>query len=109
MARRPRPARLLAATMLLLLSAHVQGGVGREYRHTGGGPTSAVMRTIISKLPAVTPPSSGVRDGGALMRTVRLTGAYSADVPLVLPSYTRLVLEGSITAVPYQLAWTPER
>ena len=79
-----------------------------EYHHTGGGLTSAVMSSLISKLPPVTPPKSGVRDGARLMRTVRLSGDYQGDVSLILPSYTRLVLEGSISALPYQLAWTEE-
>jgi hypothetical protein len=41
------------------------------------------------------------------MRTVRLSGAYHADVPLILPSYTRLILEGTIDALPYKLGWAP--
>ena len=65
------------------------------------------MASIISKLPPVTANSSGVRDGEQLMRTVRLSGDYQADVPLLLPSFTRLVLDGTITAVPYKLSWTP--
>ena len=63
------------------------------------------MSSIISKLPAVTPKKDGVRDD-TLMRTVRLTGDYRGDEPMILPSYTRLVLEGSITALPYSLSWT---
>jgi hypothetical protein len=77
-----------------------------EYQHTGGGLTSVVMDSIISKLPPVHPNSSGVR-GDSLMRTVRLSGDYQADVPLILPSFTRLVLDGSIAAVPYKLSWMP--
>ena len=46
-----------------------------------------------------------MRDGDTLMRTVRLTGAYKADVPLILPSYTRLVLNGTMDALPYRLGW----
>jgi hypothetical protein len=38
-----------------------------------------------------------------MMRTVRLSGAYQADVPIILPSYTRLILDGSIDALPYKL------
>ena len=41
------------------------------------------------------------------MRTVRLSGTYQSDVPLILPSYTRLILDGSIYALPYKLGWTP--
>ena len=80
-------------------------GRGAEYRPRGGGLTSTVMASIISKLPPLTPPATGVRDGDALMRTVRLTGAYEADVPLILPSYTRLVLDGTMDALPYRLGW----
>lgn len=79
-----------------------------EYRHTGGGLSSNVMRTIISKLPPITPPTTGVRDGGKLMRTVHLQGHYMGDVPLVLPSYTRLVLNGTMSALPYTLRWTKD-
>ena len=75
-----------------------------EHTHRGGGLTSDVMASIISKLPPLTPPA-GVRDGDALMRTVRLTGAYEADAPLILPSYTRLVLDGTMDALPYRLGW----
>lgn len=74
------------------------------YTHVGGGLTSAVMRSTISKLPPVTPPNDGVRDD-SLMRTVQLTGHYKGDEPLILPSYTRLVLDGSITALPHALSW----
>ena len=70
----------------------------------GGGLTSAVMRSIISKLPPVTQPRQGVRDD-VLMRTVRLTGDYQADETIILPSFTRLVLDGSIAALPYALSW----
>ena len=80
------------------------GAGGSEFRHRGGGLTSDVMASIISKLPPLTPPA-GVRDGDALMRTVRLTGAYEADVPLILPSYTRLVVDGTMDALPYRLGW----
>ena len=83
------------------------GAGGSEFRHRGGGLTSDVMASIISKLPPVTTNSSGVRDARQLMRTVRLSGDYQADVPLLLPSFTRLVLDGTITAVPYKLSWTP--
>ena len=31
---------------------------------------------------------------------------YQADVPLILPSYTRLILDGSMDALPYKLGWT---
>eukprot|EP01043_Picozoa_sp_COSAG02_P033419 COSAG02_NODE_2279_length_9234_cov_37.573071_7_plen_647_part_00 len=87
---------------------HAAAALHREHHHSGGGLTSAVMDSIISKLPPVTPPpNSGLRDGKQLMRTVHLTGAYQADVPLILPSYTRLVLDGSIDALPYKLSWTP--
>jgi hypothetical protein len=75
--------------------------------HSGGGLTSAVMASIISKLPVLPPPKPGVRSGERLMRTVRLSGAYHADVPLILPSYTRLILEGTIDALPYKLGWAP--
>jgi hypothetical protein len=78
-----------------------------EYRHSGGGLTSVVMASIISKLPPVSPPTDGVRDGDKLMRTVRLSGAYQSDVPIILPSFTRLVLDGSMEALPYKLGWTP--
>eukprot|EP01052_Picozoa_sp_SAG31_P031092 SAG31_NODE_3261_length_4483_cov_3.272582_3_plen_44_part_00 len=43
------------------------------------------------------------------MRTVRLTGDYQGDEPMILPSYTRLMLNGSITALPYALGWTAGR
>eukprot|EP01043_Picozoa_sp_COSAG02_P053915 COSAG02_NODE_6025_length_3866_cov_3.783913_3_plen_163_part_00 len=75
-----------------------------EYAHVGGGLTSTVMSSIISKLPPVTPPNDGVR-GDTLMRTVRLTGDYQGDETIILPSFTRLVLDGSITALPYSLSW----
>ena len=96
-----------AVALLLLpplLSCAVEGQGAAEYHHRGGGLTSTVMASIISKLPPLTPPA-GVRDGDALMRTVRLTGAYEADVPLILPSYTRLVLDGTMDALPYRLGW----
>ena len=66
------------------------------------------MSSVISKLPPMTPGGSGVREGSELMRTVHLRGDYQADVPLLLPSYTRLVLNGSITAVADTLRWTKE-
>ena len=44
------------------------------------------MSSVISKLPPVSPPDSGVRDGDKLMRTVRLSGDYQSDVPLIIPS-----------------------
>lgn len=91
---------------VLALALASFGCVAGEHAHTGGGPTSVVMRTLISKLPPVPPPPDGVRDGDKLMRTVRLTGDYQADAPLILPSYTRLVLNGTITAQPYKLQWT---
>ena len=99
--------------LLLLLPVALQVGSTAstatgsvEYSHSGGGLTSTVMASVIAKLPQVTPPKSGVRDGDTLMRTVRLSGAYQADVPLILPSYTRLILDGSMDALPYQLSWT---
>ena len=96
--------RAVALLLPPLLSCAVEGQGAAEYHHRGGGLTSAVMASIISKLPPLTPPA-GVRDGDALMRTVRLTGAYEADVPLILPSYTRLVLDGTMDALPYRLGW----
>lgn len=93
---------LLASLVLATCSS----GPDPEWRHSGGGLTSVVMATIVDKLPPVSPPASGVRDGNRLMRTIRLSGNYRGDVPLVLPSYTRLVLEGSISALPYRLRWT---
>ena len=99
---------LLVLLHALLQAAGATTAMASEYRHSGGGLTSVVMDTIISKLPPPpTPPKSGVRSGEALMRTVRLSGAYQADVPLILPSYTRLILDGSIDALPYKLGWTP--
>ena len=90
---------LLVLLHALLQAAGAATAMASEYRHSGGGLTSVVMDTIISKLPPPpTPPKSGVRSGEALMRTVRLSGAYQADVPLILPSYTRLILDGSIDA-----------
>ena len=86
-------------------SSSSSGGGSSEYYHSGGGLTSTVMASIIAKLPPVTPPKSGVRDD-TLMRTVRLSGAYKSDVPLILPSYTRLILDGSMDALPYKLGWT---
>ena len=76
-----------------------------EYIHVGGGLTSKVMSSIISKLPPLTLPKDGVRDD-MLMRTVRLTGDYQGDETIILPSFTRLVLNGSIAALPYALSWT---
>jgi len=90
---------------LVLLLAQIVPSSANEYRHTGGGLTSVVMASIISMLPPVTPPKAGVRPG-SLMHTVRLCGAYQADVPLVLPSYTRLILNGTMDALPYKLGWT---
>ena len=95
----------LSAVPNLRTAAPAAGAVAEEYTHFGGGLTSVVMSSIISKLPPVTPPKDGVR-GDSLMRTVRLTGAYRGDVPMILPSFTRLVLNGSITALPYALGWT---
>lgn len=66
------------------------------------------MASIVSKLPPVSPPTNGVRDGDKLMRTVRLSGDYRSDVPIILPSFTRLVLDGSMRALPYKLGWTPD-
>ena len=64
-----------------------------EHTHRGGGLTSGVMASIISKLPPVTTNSSGgLYDGKQLMRTVRLSGDYQADVPLLLPSFTCIAL-----------------
>eukprot|EP01047_Picozoa_sp_COSAG01_P098823 COSAG01_NODE_28946_length_649_cov_0.529091_1_plen_40_part_10 len=40
------------------------------------------MASIVSKLPPVSPPTNGVRDGDKLMRTVRLSGDYRSDVPI---------------------------
>eukprot|EP01051_Picozoa_sp_SAG22_P028099 SAG22_NODE_9749_length_572_cov_0.619450_1_plen_112_part_01 len=80
--------------------SHSGGGTNREYRHSGGGLTSAVMASIVSKLPPVSPPTNGVRYGDKLMRTVRLSGDYRSDVPIILPSFTRLVLDGSMRALP---------
>ena len=94
---------LLLHVSVPLLSSAVEEKA--EYCHSGGGLTSFIMASIISKLPPLTPPASGVRDGDTLMRTVRLTGAYKADVPLILPSYTRLVLNGTMDALPYRLGW----
>lgn len=64
--------------------------------HMGGGLTSVVMRDVISKLPPTPKPEGPIHNGTQLMRSVRLHGDYFADVPIVLPSYTRLVLEGSM-------------
>jgi len=109
----------LRAAFLLHVAAAVAPGAGPAlllpalgaaddaYHHSGGGLTSVVMASIISKLPPVKPPTAGaVRDGDTMMRTVRLSGAYEADVPIILPSFTRLVLEGSMDALPYRLGWT---
>ncbi len=96
---------LLPLLVLLLDNMCFGAWAAEEYAHVGGGLTSAVMSSIISKLPIVTPASTdGVRDD-RLMRTVRLNGNYQGDQPMILPSYTRLVLNGSITALPYALGW----
>jgi parallel beta-helix repeat protein len=95
----------LLALLLALRGTAADHAPTNEYIHTGGGLTSAVMSSIISKLPVVTPPKDGVRDD-SLMRTVRLSGDYKGDEPLILPSFTRLVLNGSMTALPYALSWT---
>ena len=100
------PRHLPALLMALATTATADDASGRVYHHTGGGLTSVVMDSVISKLPPVTPPKDGVRDGAKLMRTVHLSGDYQGDVPMILPSYTRLVLDGSITALPYKLSWT---
>ena len=84
--------------------AALRSPLAGEYVHFGGGLTSTVMSSIISKLPPVTPPKDGVRDD-TMMRTVRLTGDYQGDETIILPSFTRLVLDGSITALPYSLSW----
>ena len=70
--------------------------------HSGGGLTSAVMRDVIEKLPALPALalSPVVTNGSALMRTVHLDGAYQADAALVLPSFTRLVLAPGSTVTP---------
>jgi parallel beta-helix repeat protein len=102
--------RVLLHAVALQGTAVASAGHSGEYMylHTGGGLTSTVMDSIISKLPPVKPPlHSGLRDGNRLMHTVRLSGAYQADVPLILPSYTRLILDGSMEALPYKLGWTP--
>ena len=59
--------------VLTLINAH---STPEQYHHTGGGPTSVVMRDVISKLPPVQPNVNGVRDGDKLMRTVTLNGDY---------------------------------
>lgn len=64
--------------------------------HRGGGLISAVMRDVVGALPAAPDPKTPVRNATELVRTVRLTGAYQADVVLKLPPYTRLVLDGSL-------------
>jgi hypothetical protein len=94
---------------LLPAALLVSSTAATEYSHRGGGLTSAVMASVIGKLPPVKPPSGvAVHSGSELMRTVRLSGDYRADVPLVLPSYTRLILDGSIAAIPYTLRYTNE-
>ena len=92
--RSGRPASLSLATSTAIIFLAIAGSTAAaaathdllttEFSHTGGGPTSAVMASIISKLPPVTPPKDGVRDGGKLMRTVHLSGDYQGDVPLIL-------------------------
>jgi|EP01043_Picozoa_sp_COSAG02_P029394 hypothetical protein len=66
--------------------------------HSGGGLISAVMESTISKLPPLEP-STPVRNATQLIRTVKLSGHYTADVVLRLPSYTRLQLDGSLTPI----------
>ena len=66
-------------------------------RHTGGGLISSVMADIIDKLPYIPRPPGHVINGTKLMRRVHLSGDYKADVPLVLPSYVTVFLDGSIT------------
>jgi hypothetical protein len=107
---KPMVAPVRVALLLLLVICWAGCPTGRaqiEYQHSGGGLTSVVQASIIDQLPPVTPPTTGVRSG-ELMRTVRLSGSYQADAPLILPSYTRLVLDGSIDALPYKLGWTNE-
>ena len=67
----------------LLMACATAASSPATYRHTGGGLTSIVMRDVISKLPPVTPPHDGVRDGSKLMRTVYLIGDYQV-LPTVL-------------------------
>jgi hypothetical protein len=79
------------------------------YRHKGGGLLSAVMSSIIHKLPPLPPQGRPLINGTALMRTVHLDGAYQADVALVLPSFTRIVLsEGSTVTPTLALGGEPE-
>eukprot|EP01052_Picozoa_sp_SAG31_P010918 SAG31_NODE_607_length_13606_cov_11.366699_14_plen_390_part_00 len=96
---------LLLLLLVLVCPVHALMLPRLDHWHSGGGLTSVVQESIISKLPPVTPPTTGVRSG-KLMRTVHLSGAYQADVPLILPSYTRLILDGSMDALPYKLGWT---
>ena len=71
-----------------------------EFEHSGGGLISVVMRDVVDKLPAAPDPTSPVKNATALVRTVRLSGVYWADVVLKLPPYTRLVLDGTLQATP---------
>jgi parallel beta-helix repeat protein len=66
-----------------------------DYHHFGGGLFSTVQ-DMISKLPLlkIQPP---IFNATKLVRTVKLSGEYKADVPLVLPSYTRLLLSQGTT------------
>ena len=67
------------------------------WKHSGGGMISTVMAEIIDKLPPVPKPTSPLINGTLLMRDVHLSGDYQADTTLILPSYTTVHLEGSIT------------
>ena len=55
------------------------------------------MASVLSKLPPLHP-SGPIYNATQLVRTVKLSGHYQADVVLPLPSYTRLVLDGTLTA-----------
>jgi hypothetical protein len=92
---------VLSAPFVLLLAA--VGAAGAQspltLEHSGGGPISAVMASVISKLPPLEP-TGPVKNATKLVRTVKLSGHYTADVVLRLPSYTRLQLDGSLTATP---------
>ena len=70
--------------------------MGTVLNHQGGGLTSTVMREIVRKLPPAPEPTGPIRNATLLMRTINLAGDYLADVPIVLPSYTRLVLNGTM-------------
>ena len=64
---------------------------------SAGGPISHVVASVLSKLPPLHP-SGPIYNATQLVRTVKLSGHYQADVVLPLPSYTRLVLDGTLTA-----------